>query len=181
VNEIKTISNVDIEALYKAIPDDIKFGIRDQLTHIKALRKIDISSVPNVVAKNEWILTRLIKVIDGDTIAVAILMGSTVLKVSVRVSGIDCPETHKASEKEIRCGNLITEHVRTLIGDIVKVKFLNVDKWGGRWVGQIGLPNIPCGCLSTYLLEKGYAKAYSGAKKTSWTESELDRMLKTLE
>jgi len=184
-NEVK-ISEID--ARYNVIDPEITSRIRHEVQTCTALRKVSLESVPRVLHKDQWIPVRLVKVIDGDTISVALLTGNgEALKVSVRIMGIDCPEKSRASEKEIKCSLLITEYLKKQLPEILRVKFIKPDKWGGRWLGYVqyhcSKTSCECGCgfsgvcVGSRLLTKGFAKPYFGDKKSVWTEEELDKIL----
>lgn len=178
----------EIDAIYNDINPEITQRVKKEIQTCTALRKLSLNDITNVLYKDEWIPTRLLKVIDGDTISVAVLTGNgNALKISVRVFGIDCPEKARASEKEIKCGLLIKQHLEGRLDSIVKVKFLKPDMYGGRWLGHVrytsGHSCCSCGCglqgvcLGAYLISEKLARTYNGEKKTVWTDMELDGIL----
>lgn len=153
------------------------------------LRALEEKDVSKVLHCNEWIYARLFRVIDGDTLLLGLELGETALKISLRVAGVDCPETKRAGPLEVRAGLAAKQYVEKLYENVVvvRVKLTNLDKWGGRWVGYAEVPALQggvcdCGCgarsrcLTTLLLAKGYAKCYGGEKKEVWTESQLKRI-----
>lgn len=156
-------------------------------TKLRALQESKTSKVPY---SGQWILARLFRVLDGDTLLLGLVLGDATLKISLRVLGVDCPETKKASALEMQAGEKAKEYVQKLYAgeSILAIKLMSVDKWGARWVGYAQVPTktkgkckCACGatgsCLSTLLLEKGLAKAYQGAKKEPWTEQELKKII----
>jgi endonuclease YncB( thermonuclease family) len=182
------LSPDEVELIYETIDRETHQMLKKELQLCCSLRKLVPTSVDSVISKGQWIPARLLKVIDGDTISVAVIVANgEALKVSVRINGVDCPEKSRASEKEIRCSNLITHYLKQHLDTIVQVKFLKVDKWGGRWIGMVqyleGQEPCVCGCgfngvcLGQYVLSNGLAKPYKGDKKTPWSETELDNIL----
>lgn len=152
------------------------------------LRQLKEDSVSKIIHYDEWIYARLFRVIDGDTLLLGLDLGETSLKISLRVIGVDCPETKKTCTLEMKAGQAAKKYVEKLYERvcIVRVKLTALDKWGGRWVGYAEVPGgkgvCNCGCiargncLSTVLLAKGLAKRYEGKKKEEWTEGELTRI-----
>lgn len=147
--------------------------------HINTLTKCNPKKVCKVPYKNTPIPARLSHVIDGDTVAVIIVMGDQLLKISLRITGIDTPESSKRATKdplEIKAGLHVKSYVKTLIPDIMSIIIVDIDKYGGRYIGDIILPNSRY--LSTHLLELKLAKPYQGKKKEEWKKRELKSILK---
>lgn len=153
------------------------------------LRSLEEKNVSKVLHCNEWIYARLFRVIDGDTLLLGLELGETALKISLRVAGVDCPETKRAGSLEVKAGQAAKKYVEKLYENvvIVRIKLISLDKWGGRWVGYAEVPSLGAGacdcdcgargqCLTALLLAKGYAKCYGGEKKEAWTESQLKRI-----
>lgn len=148
---------------------------------VARLRVIPTSDVSKVPRLNEIIPARLDKVIDGDTLLVIILLDSHALKISVRVKGIDAPETKlskttTALQKE--AGKKVGKYVSGLFkDDIVYIKLACLDKYGGRYVGDVYM-SVECSCtLTDHLVGLGCVKAYDGKKKTEWTTEELTKII----
>lgn len=84
-------------------------------THTRSLlMDLDLSKVDNVPMKGQWVMTRVAKVIDGDTITVVMIIGGYPFKVDVRVSGVDCPESLKRNAKstqEMNAGVAVKKHI----------------------------------------------------------------------
>lgn len=147
--------------------------------------KINISDVSNVPFKDRMIKARVIDVIDGDTIKVVILLGNHPLKLNVRLSGIDTPELHPkpvVHEEEPRVASLVKCYVGNLLchDQIVTIKLLSLDKYGGRYVGHIYIKDDTT-TISDHLVSIGCAKVYNGKKKECWTKQDLVKIQSKLE
>lgn len=144
----------------------------------RALLAVDLTKVCDVPFKGQMIDARVAKVVDGDTIKVVIMMGDCPLMVSIRVIGVDCPESTKAKAKsvlEMNAGNAVKQHIYSLltVGELVMVKLIKKDMYC-RFDGDI----YRNGCsLSEYLLTNRLAKAYGGAKKEDWKDDELNHII----
>jgi endonuclease YncB( thermonuclease family) len=149
------------------------------------LSKINISDVSNVPFKDRMIKARVIDVIDGDTIKVVILLGNHPLKLNVRLSGIDTPELHPkpvVHEEEPRVASLVKSYVGNLLNkdQIVTIKLLSLDKYGGRYVGHIYIKDDTT-TMSDHLVSIGCAKVYNGKKKECWAKQDLTNIQCRLE
>jgi len=151
---------------------------------IAELMKINIKEATNVPYKGHMIKARIIDVIDGDTIKVVILLGSHPLKLNVRLSGIDTPELHPKKvedvaigEQEAKAALMVKSYVSNLLGNdqIVTIKLLSLDKYGGRYVGNVYI-NDGTTTVSEHLVSIGCAKTYNGKKKECWTKQDLCRI-----
>lgn len=146
------------------------------------LLSLDLACVSDVPNKGIWTQAIVVKVVDGDTIHVVILLGNTPLKVSVRILGVDCPESTKAKAsciEEMNAGKAVSNHIKSLIKvrDIVDVKLVSKDKYC-RYDGDIRFRRgVDVISLSEYLLSNGYAKIYCGKTKEQWQVLELSIMI----
>jgi len=112
-------------------------------------------------------LAKVEKVVDGDTIDIAIDLGFSLhYKTRVRLAGID------TAEKNTNLGKQTKEYVKTTLeGKSFKIKTTKPDKYG-RILGELFLPDNTS--FNKALIEKGLAKSYDGGTKTVWTETELN-------
>ena len=143
-----------------------------------ALKQCDPKTVCKIPHKDVIIPCRLSHVIDGDTICVVISINSHLLKISIRVLGIDAPESTKRSTKnelEIQAGLHVKAYVKRLVPDMFSVRIKDNDKYGGRFLGDVILPDGRC--LGSHLTEIGYVKPYFGKKKEDWTDEELEKII----
>ena len=149
----------------------------------KRLMCIDLKTVHVHPCIGKIFHARLIKVTDGDTLSVIVLLSNDIpLKVAVRVTGIDAPESKlgpKTSPLEKKAGQFVKSYVQNLFRDtqFVDVEFECADKYGGRCVGDVYIDSKKKIKLSSHLLQKGYVKKYDGGTKHPWTESELNKIL----
>lgn len=131
----------------------------------------EISDVP---FKGKMIKARLLKVIDGDTVCVAIFCGH-MLKLKVRLSDIDTPEMRPKNGDscgESLAARKVKSYVESLLCDeLVTIKLTKLDKYGGRYVGHVYLSETET--LSQHLLNRGYAKRYDGRAKPPWIAADF--------
>ena len=143
------------------------------------LKKLDVSSVPNVILQNKSIRARVIDVYDGDTITVIFMLGDVPVKYKIRLIGIDTPEIRSgkgklAIEKDaaIKCQKFLSCIIHE---QIVTLKIIDWDKYGGRLLGNV-YTNINNN-ISNLLINLGYARPYDGGTKQPWTKEELIKIL----
>jgi endonuclease YncB( thermonuclease family) len=118
-------------------------------------------------------------VYDGDTVKFIADLGGAVVKMSLRLRGIDTPELRGAAIYEKVAGELARERLKQLIGFkgrsvLVRVVIYQWDKYGGRVVGDI----IPRGersggNVTDILISEGYGRKYGGEKKQPWTMDDM--------
>jgi micrococcal nuclease len=110
---------------------------------------------------------KIIRVVDGDSIIVDIDLGFnvTLAKQSVRLYGVDTPETRTKNPLEKKCGLLVKEYVQSLLkaNQIYTMK-THLDKKGkfGRILADFRINTV---FLSELLITKGYAVKYTGQSK----------------
>ena len=110
---------------------------------------------------------KIIRVVDGDSIIVDIDLGFNVMlyKQSVRLYGVDTPETRTKNPLEKKCGLLAKEYVQSLLkaNQIYTIK-THLDKKGkfGRILADFRINIV---FLSELLITKGYAVKYTGQSK----------------
>ena len=118
-------------------------------------------------------VTEIVKVLDGDTIAVLIDLGFDLYKKErVRIAGVDTPEkrTRDLEEKElgIHATNWLKEKLEsTLAGDdqlFIRTELVGGTGKYGRLLGwcYIGDGTVS---LNEQMIEEGYAWAYDGGTK----------------
>ena len=90
------------------------------------------------------ITIKIYDVHDGDTINVIMNFGDYPVKMSIRILGIDTPET-RAGEGRLREEKLASlkarQYVREVLGEYTMVKLKDWDKYGGRMLGEVSLPD----------------------------------------
>lgn len=118
------------------------------------------------------------RVIDGDTVEATVDLGfSTLKKETLRLKGVDTPETRTSNDKEKRAGLLVSAYVKYLLNDRDLV--IETDKKGGfgRYIADIYLPQG--GTLNEFLLKKGLAREYEPGAD-DWTDEQLEHIFKEL-
>lgn len=112
-------------------------------------------------------LARVDRVVDGDTIDIAIDLGFSLhYKTRVRLSGID------TAEKNTELGKQVKEYTKSVLeGKSFRIQTTKPDKYG-RILGELFLPDNTS--FNKSLIEKGLAKSYDGGTKIVWKESELN-------
>lgn len=160
------------------------------------LEEVDPKEIDHVPHKNKIIRARVVDVYDGDTCTVIFGYGNSFLKFKIRVLGVDTPEKVvrgydrddseevEMAKLEEEAGEFVAEKVRNIIDQkILDIKIKKWDMYGGRLNGEIFLDTVleksePGYTLSDYLLDKKYAKPYTGrGKKEKWTQEELGYIL----
>jgi endonuclease YncB( thermonuclease family) len=113
----------------------------------------------------------IVRVIDGDTVEVSarwlpIELGKN---ISIRLHGIDTPESggRAKCQSESQLAAQAKQFVQQQIAGSKRHAIIirSWDKYGGRILGDVMLDGVS---LSQLLINRGYAKPYSGDKKTTW-------------
>lgn len=114
--------------------------------------------------------TKILRVIDGDTVAIAAPYLPKPLKpeLLVRIYGIDTPE--KGSRAKCKAENSIAVNATNftkqfVVGPEPQVIIYNWDKYGGRVLGDI---QVNGKSLQKELIRQGLARSYYGGEKSSW-------------
>jgi endonuclease YncB( thermonuclease family) len=149
-------------------------------TEIEQLKELCLDKVCKIPRQDCIIPARIVKVIDGDTIHVVIMVGNSPLSISIRVLGMDAPETKlKKGVTQLHkdAGLKVKNYVKQLLKDteIINVKLTGIDKWGGRYLGEVYIS--PSVTLTSHLLSLSYVKPYYGEKKSEWTLDELNHII----
>ena len=109
---------------------------------------------------------KVIKVYDGDTITVAAKLPfkkSPIYRFSVRLNGIDSPEIKGTTKQERDLAIKSRDALHNLIfGKIIELKNNGKEKYG-RLLSDIYCDDLH---VNKWMVEKGYALAYDGGKKT---------------
>ena len=128
--------------------------------------------------KNMTIPCRVIGVVDGDTLHVVTRAspGEPWAKYTVRLVGVDTPETNGPTKLEQVTAAAVTEYLRFLVfadrgspgpvGQLVCSS--GVDKYR-RLLGDVRLPGIAPLGLGAHLLHAKLGRAYQGKTKLPWT------------
>jgi micrococcal nuclease len=107
---------------------------------------------------------KIIRVVDGDTVEVNIDLGFSIcIKTSVRIAGIDAPETRTRDLTEksygMRAKAIVEKWFEENNNLIIRTE--KEDKYG-RYLGYFYSGEI---CLNEYLLDNRYVWQYNGGTK----------------
>lgn len=119
---------------------------------------------------------------DGDTIRATLDLGWRVrVEVTIRLEGIDTPETRHANPLHKQAGALVREWVRrTLDGRKLELYSSSLDLYG-RSLGDIQILGPQLAWLGHLLLGHGYAKPTGpSGKRLGWTDEELQDIVDRL-
>jgi len=99
----------------------------------------------------------------------------------LRVYGIDTPELRSGDKRHNAAGKIVRDFVKDLILDKEVIITTHKDKRGkyGRLLADVTLSDGRD--LATVLLEKKYAKPFSGrTRKTEWTPEDIDFIIDSI-
>lgn len=138
---------------------------RTEDVELKSLETLCDISVPYTL-EGRSVLGKVIKVIDGDSLKVAIPTGGHVWTFPVRIAGIDCPEVRTRDDEEKIMGYMVKEHVESLVlGKIVALQLGEFDKFG-RLLANVHTSGGVDVALD--LKENGMAVDYKGGERPGW-------------
>lgn len=140
----------------------------------RRLSQIDPKEIPDVLYKNQIIDVFVYEIYDGDTVHFLLDTGGEVMKLALRLIGIDTPEVHAGKDKlpqEKVAGKMAREYLKTIASGHQKIRIVEWDKFGGRCLGEVILSDG--GTANSMMIKGGYAKPYHGEKKEPWTLEEL--------
>lgn len=113
---------------------------------------------------------KILRVIDGDTLLIEAPYLPKPLKpeIGLRISGVDTPEKNFLShcDLEKRKGEKATEFVKNLI-DSAQTKSIIIEN-KDKYFRLLGDVIIDGKSLKYLLISNGYARPYTGEKKSNW-------------
>lgn len=141
-------------------------------------------------------VAKIVDVYDADTVTVALELEGRVVRVPVRITGLDTPEIRPRRSSSLRLlearaarrsrdalvsmctgvplsGRQTRRSIRAVLGDsgrLVRLEPSGFDKYG-RVLGDIRLDDGISLC--DRLLSEGWARAYDGGARSPWTEEAL--------
>ena len=149
---------------------------------INKLKEVDCSKVKRFSFEGIKTYAKVAKVYDPDTITIVFEYFGQMLKLSMRLNGIDAPELKsKIKDESDACKKGIKLMNDLLLDKIVFVELDKYDKYG-RILGIVNtIEPIKDGlvCVNEYLLKYNYVRVYGGEKKLEWTQQELDNVGKS--
>lgn len=144
----------------------------------KKLRMTTMDNTPTFELPRKTMKCKVIKVYDGDTIWVSIILHGRVFKFNCRMLGYDSPEMKpslklKNRENIIIKAKAAKDYLSSLIlNNIVDVKFSGFDKYGRAlttiFITDPDSRHIICANkmeVNTAMIRKGHGYSYMGGKK----------------
>tara|TARA_B100000900_G_scaffold401209_1_gene405633 strand:+ start:34 stop:465 length:432 start_codon:yes stop_codon:yes gene_type:complete len=123
---------------------------------------------------NKTVEAKIISVYDGDTVKAIFPLNNTLYKWNCRLTGIDTPEIRTSDRLQKKFGYEVRDHLRTkILNKVVTLKCQDLDKYGRLlteiWIGEQN--------INQWLIDSGYAFAYDGGTKQSWSSFLLNKEL----
>jgi micrococcal nuclease len=120
-----------------------------------------------------------VRVVDGDTIEILIDLGFNVsYKETVRLNGIDSPESRTSNKLEKQAGLKVKQFlIDNIEGKTIYTKTIKADEKYGRYLAEIYLNETDTKSLNQIMIEKGYVRTYNGKAKIAWTDEELNKIV----
>lgn len=127
---------------------------------------------------NKTVEAKIISVYDGDTVKAIFPLNGTLYKWNCRLIGIDTPEIRTSDRLQKKFGYEVRDHLRTkILNKVVTLKCQDLDKYG-RLLTEIFINDQN---INQWLIDSGYAFAYDGGTKQSWSSFLLNKELNKLQ
>lgn len=145
----------------------------------ESIQKAD-SNIPDWTCKGITEYTKVVDVVDGDTVDIARMMGEKVYQFRVRLYGIDTPEKRPPLSQpnrlaEIAASKVSSDALKTLLEKsnwLIRIDFVGEDKYG-RLLGNIFVLKENSKewlQVNQWMIENNYAKPYFGGTKKTFDE-----------
>ena len=126
---------------------------------------------------NKNVEAKIISVYDGDTVKAIFPLNSVLYKWNCRLTGIDTPEIRTSDRLQKKFGYEVRDHLRNkILNKVVTLKCQDLDKYGRLlteiWIGEQN--------INQWLIDSGYAFAYDGGTKQSWSSFLLNKELQSI-
>jgi micrococcal nuclease len=123
---------------------------------------------------NKTVEAKIISVYDGDTVKAIFPLNGVIYKWNCRLTGIDTPEIRTSDRLQKKFGYEVRDLLRDkILNKVVTLKCQDLDKYGRLlteiWVGEQN--------INQWLIDSGYAFAYDGGTKQSWSSFLLNKEL----
>lgn len=124
-----------------------------------------------VAGDNPWrsvagpVTAEIVRIIDGDTLEVdAHPWPGHVVRVSVRVRGIDAPERRSSCPEQRAAAQLARNELEQLVSGVSTIELINVA--GGKYYGRV-LADLTAGArdIASAMLASGLARPFQGGKR----------------
>lgn len=145
---------------------------------VSRLQSLDCSSVPRFSFDGVDTYARVVNVHDPDTITVVFEFNNQLVKINIRIDGVDAPELHSSVQAEVDACVKGTNALKELIDDkVIRVELGKFDKYGrvlSRLYTIDPIDETGLSCINDYLIQHQYVRSYDGGKKVEWSQAELD-------
>ena len=112
-----------------------------------------------------------IRVVDGDTIKCVLDLGFSILhKATIRLAGINCPETRTRNLVEKELGKKAKSRLKELIkGQDIELHCEKEKGKFGRVIGTLWVNDATTKRnLNKQMIQEGHAREYTGGKRLPW-------------
>ena len=139
------------------------------------IQNID-ENIPKWTCKDLTEYVKVVKVVDGDTIDIARLMGEKVFQFRVRLYGIDTPEkrpplSQANRQEEIAASIVSSNALKTILENakwLIRIDFIGEDKYG-RLLGNFFIEEKDGWFdINNWMIKNNYAKPYFGGTKKAF-------------
>lgn len=126
---------------------------------------------------NKNVEAKIISVYDGDTVKAIFPLNGVLYKWNCRLTGIDTPEIRTSDRLQKKFGYEVRDHLRNkILNKVVTLKCQDLDKYGRLlteiWIGEQN--------INQWLIDSGYAFAYDGGTKQSWSSFLFNKELQSI-
>ena len=126
---------------------------------------------------NKVVEAKIVSVYDGDTVKAVFPLNGTLYKWNCRLTGIDTPEIRTSDKLQKKFGYEVRDFLRNkILNKVVTLKCQDLDKYG-RLLAEIHIDDLN---INQWLIDSGYAFAYDGGTKESWSSFLLKQQLDSL-
>lgn len=140
------------------------------------LESIDCDSVDRFSFAGVDTFAKIANIYDPDTFTIVFECNSQLIKLNVRLDGIDAPERKSNIPAEAAACQAGILRLEEIIKDkVVRVVIGKYDKYGRPLATLYSLEPIEddITCINDYLIRYRYVKPYDGGKKSIWSDEEL--------
>ena len=126
---------------------------------------------------NKTVEAKIISVYDGDTVKAIFPLNGVMYKWNCRLTGIDTPEIRTSDRLQKKFGYEVRDYLRDkILNKVVTLKCQDLDKYG-RLLTEIWFDEQN---INQWLIDSGYAFAYDGGTKQSWSSFLLNKELQSI-
>ncbi len=135
---------------------------------------VTVAASTDYPRRNDGVLgpvsARVLRVIDGDTIAVrALIWVGQSVETRVRIAGVDTPELRGGCALEIELATAARDLVVDALGDEPAIlRDVRYDKFGGRVLARVESNRGED--IAALLIAAGLGRPYDGGKRAPWCD-----------